>query len=716
MLSRTFCVLVVSLAAGNAMAARMQAGPIQKVIQLLGDIQMKRIKEGEAEQSNFEKFSRWCEKTAIEKQNTISDFKEQITSLKASADTATSNIEQLDAMIEELSSGISTNEEQSKEASALRAKEHADFLKRDADLGATVDMLARAHMVLKKNLNSANAAFIQTSLEKVMGTLKSIVDASFVNLEDRQVIEALIQQSSSEDDSSLDQISESFNKPYESKSGVILDTISGMKEKAEVTRNEEQKQEMKAQHAFEMLDSSLQDEIASLKKQLDDSKKKKNRNAETKATSEGELEAVTKDLGGDEKYLADLQRECMEKADEFSQAQTERAAELKVLAEAKKILAAAGKGAALVQASPSNDLFVGPSFLQTRMATRTRTESQMQREYQTRAADYLMQEGDRIGSWVLAQVGSHIQADPFGKVKQMIQEMVEKLLEEQAEEAEHKTWCDAELTKTKKSLASKQTKMEDISTKIEKAQAMSAKLEEQVKALAGELADMDTQDQQATAMRQKEHEEFGSQKADLTAAQEATATAIKVLKSYYSGKSFIQTADTSMTAMSSLMQERSGSDQPAGGAASSVIGLLEVAESDFSKALAEGQASEDAAQQEYDEMIQDNRVSRGEKTADQKAKVAEKGRLDNLVSETKLDSKDAGDELSAVMEYFDKLKGSCETKAPSFEERQARRKQEMEGLQNALAILEGKAIALLETGGSGMDLGPMPSAASLLRR
>jgi len=583
-----------------------------------------------------------------------------------------------------------------------------------------VDMLARAHMVLKKNLNSANAAFIQMSLEKVMGTLKSIVDASFVNLEDRQVIEALIQQSSSEDDSSasLDAISESFNKPYESKSGVILDTISSMKEKAEVTRNEEQKQEMKAQHAFEMLASSLEDEVTSLKKQLDDSKKKKNRNAETKATSEGDLESVTKDLGGDEKYLADLQRECMEKADEFSQSQAERAAELKVLAEAKKILAAAGKGAAMIQAQPSNDLFVGPSFLQTKMAarTRTRTQSQMQREYQTRAADYLMQEGDRIGSWVLAQVGSHIQADPFGKVKGMIQEMVEKLLEEQAEEAEHKTWCDGELTKTKKSLASKQSKMEDISTKIEKAQAMSAKLAEQVKGLAGELADMDTQDQQATQMRQKEHEEFETQKADLQQAQEATATAIKVLKSYYSGKSFIQTADTSMSSMTSLMQERTSSDQPAGGAAASVLGLLEVAESDFSKALAEGQAAEDAAQQEYDEMIMDNREARAEKTADQKNKQAEKGRLDNLVSETKLDAKDAGDELSAVMEYFDKLKGSCETKAPSFEERQARRKQEMEGLQNALAILEGKAIALLETGGGVSGMESLPSAASLLRR
>merc|ERR1719335_588059 len=249
----------------------------------------------------------------------------------------------------------------------------------------------------------------------------------------------------------------------------------------------------------------------------------------------------------------------------------------------------------MIQTPPSNDLFVVPSFLQTKMAARTGTQAQLQREYQNRAADYLMQEGDRIGSWVLAQVGSHIQADPFGKVKQMIQEMVEKLLEEQAEEAEHKTWCDAELTKTKKSLATKQSKMEDISTKIEKAQATSAKLSEQIKALASELADMDTQDQQATEMRQKENTEFKSQKADLQAAQEATATAIKVLKSYYSGKSFIQTSDTSMSSMTSLMQERTSSDQPAGGAASSVIGLLEVAESDFSKALAEGQAAEDAA-------------------------------------------------------------------------------------------------------------------------
>jgi uncharacterized protein YukE len=227
-----------------------------------------------------------------------------------------------------------------------------------------------------------------------------------------------------------------------------------------------------------------------------------------------------------------------------------------------------------------------------------------------------------------------------------------------------------------------------------------------------ELADTDDADKQATEMRQKENAEFKSAKEELQKALDATMTAVKVLKNYYSGKSFIQMPTLDSSSMTSLMQEHE--DQPKGGAAATVIGLLEVAEADFGKALAEAQAAEDAAQQEYDTLIQDNRVSRAEKLADQKGKQAEKGRLDNLISETKLDAKDASDELDAVLEYLDKLKGSCETKAPSFEERQARRKQEMEGLQNALAILEGKAIAFLETDAN--RYGNLPSAVSLLRR
>merc|ERR1719388_377627 len=176
--------------------------------------------------------------------------------------------------------------------------------------------------------------------------------------------------------------------------------------------------------------------------------------------------------------------------------------------------------------------------------------------------------------------------------------------------------------------------------------------------------------------------------------------------------------------MASLMQEREQASmqevaaamQPAGSAASSVIGLLEVAESDFTKALEEAQAAEDAAQSEYDNMMQDSKVSRAEKMTDQKNKKAEVQRIQNTIAETKLDHKDASDELNAILEYLDKLKGSCETKAPSFEERQKRRKEEMEGLQNALAILEGKAIALVDTGSDDSSFSSESAATMLLRR
>ena len=51
------------------------------------------------------------------------------------------------------------------------------------------------------------------------------------------------------------------------------------------------------------------------------------------------------------------------------------------------------------------------------------------------------------------------------------------------------------------------------------------------------------------------------------------------------------------------------------------------------------------------------------------------------------------EELDAALAYFDKLKPSCVDAGVSDEERVARRKEEIEGLQEALQIFTGKDIA-----------------------
>jgi len=111
---------------------------------------------------------------------------------------------------------------------------------------------------------------------------------------------------------------------------------------------------------------------------------------------------------------------------------------------------------------------------------------------------------------------------------------------------------------------------------------------------------------------------------------------------------------------------------------------------------AEGMAEEDAAVSEFETFSQDSKVSRAAKEAEQKNKAAEKQRVGNVIDETTMDHTDAAKELAAVTEYSDKLKSSCETKTPTFEEREERRKAEIEGLQTALGILDGRDIALAQ--------------------
>merc|ERR1719262_1777263 len=136
-----------------------------------------------------------------------------------------------------------------------------------------------------------------------------------------------------------------------------------------------------------------------------------------------------------------------------------------------------------------------------------------------------------------------------------------------------------------------------------------------------------------------------------------------------------------------------GSKQPEFGGAksdvgSTIISVLEVAESDFTQLLAEAEAAESESQSAYDKLVQDNAVSKASKTAEVKS-------LEVALSNYKEDKETTTNELDAVLAYLDKLKPQCETKVMSYAERKAAREQEIAGLKEALQILA--ADSLLQT-------------------
>merc|ERR1719472_697034 len=78
------------------------------------------------------------------------------------------------------------------------------------------------------------------------------------------------------------------------------------------------------------------------------------------------------------------------------------------------------------------------------------------------------------------------------------------------------------------------------------------------------------------------------------------------------------------------------------------------------------------------------------KDQDVKYKTAEFQSLDKSISELTSDKETAGTELSAVLEYYEKIKERCIAKPETYEERKRRREAEIAGLKEALAILENE--------------------------
>merc|ERR1719215_2224963 len=146
-----------------------------------------------------------------------------------------------------------------------------------------------------------------------------------------------------------------------------------------------------------------------------------------------------------------------------------------------------------------------------------------------------------MDSGLLALLASHAAADPFEKVKQMIKDLIVRLMDEATAEADHKTWCDNELAANKKSRDSLSEEVESLSAKEEELEVLEAKLTKEIADLAEAISELDAATAQAAEERQKEKAENEATIADASGAHAAVTQAIEILREFY-GKAAEATA------------------------------------------------------------------------------------------------------------------------------------------------------------------------------
>merc|ERR1712160_206877 len=208
----------------------------------------------------------------------------------------------------------------------------------------------------------------------------------------------------------------------------------------------------------------------------------------------------------------------------------------------------------------------------------------------------------------------------------------------------------------------------------------------ELQVLAGELSALKKEQAELDKIRAEEKADYEVAKSDLEAGLTGVRKALAVLQEYYGAAS------------ASMLQDeqpaKPAGHQKSSGAGGSIIDILQTVESDFATNLAKAEAEENDAQASYEKVTQENDVVKTSKEADEKYKTQSVKALGKTAAEYKGDRDTAATELAAVNEYYGKVKDRCIAKPETYEDRAARRAAEIQGLKQALSILENEAALL----------------------
>jgi len=655
MMMRAVVVLAV-LAEANAATVT----PVQKVVQLLNGMVEKGKKDKHEEQVQFASYKQFCDDTSVEKTRDIKEANEMIEVLKADIEKYESDAAKLAREIAVHDDDITTWKGDEKAATKVREIENEDYVTTHKDYTESLDALAEGIATIKKEAGDVKQA---------AASLMQLTSSKVVPPESKQMLNAILAQ-----EDGTDAAPEA--NAYEFQGQAILDMLTKLEGKFYDERTALEKAETANQQSFEVLGQDLKADIEAATSARTEKTEAKAKALQNAADTKSDLQDITATRDDDVKYLSELTAECEQKSSDFANRQQLRAEEIEAVEKAIEILSSDAVSGNSEKHLPQF-VQVQSSFAQLRAAS--------ENPNQVRVAAYLKAQATRFNSKILSALATKVEADPFKKVKKMIKDLITKLMEEAAAESEHKEFCDTELSTNEQTRKEKTEAIETLHAEIDGLSAAIAKLTEQIENLNTSVSELDAAVAKATEVRQTEKTKNTETIKDAQEAQTAVTQALTVLKDFYAKAG----------EATSFVQQPKVFDEPykgMGGENGGVVGMIEVINSDFARLESETSTAEDTAAKEYEEFMNNSQVDKAQRTKDIANKEGKKQNKEQMLQEAKSDLDGTQKELDAALSYYDKLKPSCVDAGESYEDRVARRKEEIDSLQEALKILEGDAV------------------------
>merc|ERR1719379_1748355 len=227
----------------------------------------------------------------------------------------------------------------------------------------------------------------------------------------------------------------------------------------------------------------------------------------------------------------------------------------------------------------------------------------------------------------------------------MIQELIERLLEQEADEATHKGYCDEEIAKTVKDRDYRLRDIDDLNSALEKLNARTGKLTLTKGELEAEIEELSSDYMNQTAARAEEKAEHESTVSETKLGLDAVKQAISILSHFYgaAAKAFTQQPSVDDDAPDAGFDSNYTGSQ---GASTGIVGMMEVIKSDFERTITDTLADEEQAKRDFVDFERVTLMSNATKRTALEATYRE-------IAETSLAMYSYGEELQTQQALFD---------------------------------------------------------------
>lgn len=680
---------------------------VNKVIHLFEELQSQVLAEGEKEAASYNQFSCFCKDTTREKNDAIQTGQDDKASLETKIEELQERRDDLDNEIEDLLEDIKDAEKKMKKETDERHKTNKQYLADAGDLAGAIEAVKNALRVIKAAVKPSLAQI--QSMKNTVQSFSGFADAMGLNIV--KVHKAL---------ASLEQNPGVPMENYKSHSSGVVETLEELQDGFRNMKKEVDEAEVESVREYDMFMQEKTDYVKAKNVNLDKARESKSQTNKNLATSNEKYSIASAQLLDDKQYLSELSSICVDKAKTWDQRTKCRADELQALTSALEIVkaqVAESTSAATVRLAQQGtsvnmvyQMVRNPEAMEAVEAAAEEAEakrpvsflqrlSQRQKPFAEEGRQAVIatlnQDGKHLKSTLLASLATQIASDPLAKVKTLIEELIERLLSEASKEADQKAWCDKAQAKAKAKRKYVADKIQELNGRMAENEAVRDKLSSELETLEDEITELEDNKEAANKMRKQEKLENEETVIEAKAGLEAVQEAIDIMQKFYKTAAK-EEVDLKLTqSVQSPLEDMPDSGFDAGeaykgaqGESGGVIGMLEVIEGDFKRTIKETESAEKRARDDHFDFLTETEKSLAEKNMAKEQKEKQKdAAVDELESDE--ESLDAQSELlsTAIRELLE-LKPTCIDTGMSYEERVARREDEIESLNKALCIFE----------------------------